>query len=113
MIYKPFFLILAFPAFVIPLWAEIMSDSLYLTSLLLAPANLATSPNTHYLHYINAETSLRRHCLLQWGAWLSGKSHQTQFTDSESTVIWRRDGGGCLVAGLGTQFRSWTFVVET
>ena len=48
MIYKPFFLILAFPAFVIPLWAEIMSDSLYLTSLLLAPANLATSPNTHY-----------------------------------------------------------------
>ena len=86
---------------------------LHFTSLLLAPANLATSPNTHYLHYINAETSLRRHCLLQWGAWLSGKSHQTQFTDSESTVIWRRDGGGCLVAGLGTQFRSWTFVVET
>lgn len=42
MIYKPFFLILAFPAFVIPLWAEIMSDSLYLTSLLLAPASPAT-----------------------------------------------------------------------
>jgi hypothetical protein len=42
MIYKPFFLILALPAFVILLWAEILSDSLYLTTLLLAPASPAT-----------------------------------------------------------------------
>ena len=41
MIYKPFFLILALSAFVIPLWAEILSKLLYLTSLLLAPASPA------------------------------------------------------------------------
>jgi hypothetical protein len=42
MICKPIFLILALPASVVPLWAEILSNPLYLTSLLLAPASPAT-----------------------------------------------------------------------
>ena len=36
MICKPIFLIIALPASVVPLWAEILSNPLYLTSLLLA-----------------------------------------------------------------------------
>lgn len=83
---------------------------LHFTSLHFTPASAGKSRDVtqHTLHYIRQDVTVySRH------AWLSGKSHQTQFTDSESTVIWRRDGGGCLVAGLGTQFRSWTFVVET